>query len=179
MDLRTLQQHKGPQNVALGEGKGVSELYLRGEVHDSVDLLLLKHVADRFRGTNVAPHDLVAFIVLDLVQFLQAGAIVQSVQAHLERNERLEVGDNQPLKQQEATKQHTRFGPARARMWQDHSHGAREEGEGGMVDHTRMPRSGVCYQNREGLTILYVGNFLTRRRTTCEALYCMKGGGDT
>jgi len=85
MDLRTLQQHKGPQNVVLGEGKGVSELCLRGEVRDSIDLLLLKHVVDQLRGTNDALHELVVSIVLDLVQVLQAGAVVQSVQVHLER----------------------------------------------------------------------------------------------
>ena len=56
---------------------------LRGEMHDGVNLLLLKHVIHQLRGTNVALYELVVFIVLDLVQVLQTGAIVKSVQVHL------------------------------------------------------------------------------------------------
>jgi hypothetical protein len=52
-------------------------------VHDRVNLFLFKHVVHEVRGTDVALDKLVVFVVLDFVQILQTGAVVQSVEVDL------------------------------------------------------------------------------------------------
>jgi len=87
VDFRALQEDVRPQNVVLREGEGVAEAVvhvgLGRKVHDRVNLFLFKYVVHEVRGTDVALDKLVVFVVLDFVQILQTGAVVQSVQVDL------------------------------------------------------------------------------------------------
>jgi len=76
-----------PQNIVLRERervpKAIVHVGLRGEVHDGVYLLLLQHIVDQVRGADVPFHELVVFVVLDLIEVFEARAVIQSIEIHL------------------------------------------------------------------------------------------------
>jgi len=81
--LGRLQQDVGSVNVGLGEGEGVAEgvvnVCLGGEVHHGIDLLLREDVVDEVGTLDVALDELEIGQILDILQILEAGAVIELV----------------------------------------------------------------------------------------------------
>jgi len=79
MNLGTLEKDVSSHNIVLSELKGISkgvvDVSLSSEMHNSINLLILQHEVDQIGAANVALDELVVGIVLDLIQVLQARAI--------------------------------------------------------------------------------------------------------
>lgn len=89
--FRGLEQHVRAEDVVLRElervTEGVVDVGLGREVHDRVDLLRLQHEVHQVGAADVALHELVVGVVLDLVEVGQARAVCGVKMSVKERDE--------------------------------------------------------------------------------------------
>mmetsp|Transcript_5044 Transcript_5044/g.11863 ORF Transcript_5044/g.11863 Transcript_5044/m.11863 type:complete len:377 (-) Transcript_5044:10-1140(-) len=86
MNLRRLQKNVRAVDVVLRElervAEGVVDMRLGGEVHDGVDLLRLEDVVHQVGRADIALDELVVRAVVQAVQVLQAGHVIELVEVH-------------------------------------------------------------------------------------------------